>query len=459
MATNGNNDRGHWSGPLSFVLAAAGAAIGLGNIWKFPYITGVNGGGAFVLIYLLCIAFVGLPILISEMLIGRHTQRDTVGAYLKLSAGKPGGKAWSVFGWLAVVTCGVLLSYYSIVAGWTIDYFIKAITGTLARTEVEQIPGLFDTLVANPWLNLGYLALFMVMTTTIVAGGIKGGVEKANNILMPALFGLMTILLVYASTQKGFGAALTFLFAPDFSKLTAHGLLEALGHSFFTLSLGMGTVIVYGSYLNKGTSLVKAAISVAFLDTLIALMAGMTIFSIVFSFGLEPASGPSLIFKTMPVLFALLPGGMLLASLFFILLAFAALTSTISMLEVVVAYVVDEDHLSRKTASMIAGGVIFLLGILSALSNSTLSGVKLLGDRNIFDSFDFLVSNVSLPIGGLAAAVFTGWLLSRQAADDEFEATGFEKGSRAFWRFCVRFVAPVAIIIVLLNSVGLIKLT
>ncbi|MFP5502401.1 MAG: sodium-dependent transporter [Candidatus Sericytochromatia bacterium] len=458
MAVNGEpKDRGHWSGPLPFIMASAGAAIGLGNIWKFPYITGMNGGGAFVLFYLLCIALVGLPLLISEMLMGRKAERDTVGSFLELGHQRAGGKAWAGFGWLAVITCGVLLSFYAVIAGWAMDYVVKSVTGAFWAVPAAEVPALFDALLANPWANVIYAGLFMLLTAGIVVGGVKGGLEKANNILIPTLFILLTGLMIYGLTQKGAGQALAFMFAPDFSKLTGAGMLEALGHAFFSLGLGMGVMIVYGSYLGKGTSLVKAAISIAFLDTLIALMAGVMIFSMVFTYGLEPGAGPGLIFQTLPVMFAGVPGGGILATLFFVLLTFAALTSSISLLECVVAYVVDEDHLSRGKAVAISGAAIFGLGIFSALSFNVLAGVKLLGERNIFDTLDFLVSNLALPLGGLGVAIFTGWVMLVPDVKDEFQDNALERFSRVFWRFCIRFVAPFGIIAVLLFSLGVIK--
>ncbi len=454
MTDTGNPSRGNWTGSTAFVLVAAGSAIGLGNIWKFPFITGMNGGGAFVLVYLLCIAIIGLPILAAEMLIGRKGGRGPVTTFATLASKERGGKAWSVFGWMAVITAFILLSYYSVVGGWTIAYAVKTVSGAFSADVVEEIPGMFDAFVTNSTQVVLYHLLFMTVTIVVVIGGVQGGIERAAKILMPALGVLLLILLGRSLVSDGAGKALTFMFYPDFSKLTPAGILEAMGHAFFTLSLGMGAILVYGSYLKKEESILKAAVAVGVLDTVIALAAGVMIFGIVFSFDLEPAAGPSLIFKTMPVLFAQMAGGTFFALLFFLLLAFAALTSAISILEVVVAYVVDHEIMNRKLATLVFGGIIFLIGILSALSFGELEGVKLIGERGIFDSLDYLVSNWSLPLGGLGVTLFAGWALETKVVKDELADDPWSKPLFTAWYALIRYVAPAAVVIVILSSVG-----
>ncbi|MEE8410156.1 MAG: sodium-dependent transporter, partial [Myxococcota bacterium] len=291
MTDTGNPSRGNWTGSTAFVLVAAGSAIGLGNIWKFPFITGMNGGGAFVLVYLLCIAIIGLPILAAEMLIGRKGGRGPVTTFATLASKERGGKAWSVFGWMAVITAFILLSYYSVVGGWTIAYAVKTVSGAFSADVVEEIPGMFDAFVTNSTQVVLYHLLFMTVTILVVIGGVQGGIERAAKILMPALGVLLLILLGRSLVSDGAGKALTFMFYPDFSKLTPAGILEAMGHAFFTLSLGMGAILVYGSYLKKEERIFKAALAVGILDTVIALVAGVMIFGIVFSSDLEPAAG------------------------------------------------------------------------------------------------------------------------------------------------------------------------
>ncbi|QDG53708.1 sodium-dependent transporter [Persicimonas caeni] len=460
----GNETREHWSGPVGFVLAAVGSAVGLGNVWKFPYITGINGGGAFVLVYLGCIAVVGLPLLIAEMSIGRRSQKEPVGAFSSLAHAGRGGKLWGIFGWLAVVTAFLLLSFYSVVGGWTIGYFIKAVSGTFTPEAAASSGEIFDTFVSDPVQSTIYHAIFMAACIGVVLGGVSRGIERAARVLMPVFAVLLLVLLGYSLTLDGAGEALRFMFYPDFSKLTPAAVLEALGHSFFTLSLGMGVMIVYGSYLSKQDSVFKSGLAVSIADTLIALAAGVTIFGIVFSAGKEPGSGAGLVFITLPSLFAQLPAGSLWAAIFFLLLGFAALTSGMSILEVAVAYFVDERGKSRKVATLTFGGIIFALGLLSVLSFSVLSDVHLmtvgqgdeLKDLTVFDTLDYLISNWALTLGGLGVALYAGWGVSRDDLWDELKDDALGKAGFAGWFLITRFVAPVAVILVLLHSVGVV---
>ncbi len=436
--------RGNWGTRVGFVLAATGSAIGLGNIWKFPYITGVYGGGAFVLVYLFCVLLIGLPLMIAELMIGRRTQKNPVGAFKALHHEK---SIWQMTGWLGIASGFLILSFYSVVAGWAIAYIFKSIVGFSGTTEMIQ--GQFIELVTSPKSSILWHTVFMGLTIAIVIGGIKKGIERWSKILMPLLFALLLGLMIYglAFTHGGV-QALSFLFKPDFSKLTAEGILSALGHAFFTLSLGMGAMLTYGSYMKRETNLIKDAITVSFLDTLIALMAGVTIFSMVFNYNLEPAAGPGLIFQTLPVLFA--QTGPWISVPFFILLSFAALTSSISLLEVVVSYFIDERKWSRMKATLILGGMIYLTGILSAVASWQ---VMFRGkEQGWLDVFDFVTTNYMLPIGGLLTCIFVAWVMPDKDKVEEFGSRGIMYQGLIL---LLRFVTPLAVFIVILHGLEL----
>ncbi len=450
--------RAQWGSRLGFILAAAGSAVGLGNIWKFPYITGMNGGGLFVLVYLLCIGLVGVPILAAEVLIGRTTQRSTVGAFRRLS--RP-GSPWVLIGSLGVLIPAAILSYYSVVAGWCLDYVFLSLNGKISASPVEQIPGLFGELHASPGRNLLWHLLFVVVTTLVVARGIRGGVERAARILMPALFVMLLLLLLHSMTLPGFGEGLRFVFAPDLSKISGAGVLEALGHAFFTLSVGMGAMLTYGSYLSEKDSLLTASISIGVLDTAVALIACLIIFPITFSFGMEPASGPGLVFMNIPVALAQLPFGDLWSTLFFLLLFIAAWTSGISLLEVLTSHAIDEWKLDRPRAAVGAGLGILLLGIPSALSGTEgVFGAKLAAatGRNWFDWFDHGASNWLLPASGLGIATFVAWRLDDELRQPAFAAgTPYAGRAAAYrgWLFLLRYLAPLGIAAIFLRGIGI----
>ena len=439
--------RAHWSGKLGFILAASGSAVGLGNIWKFPYMAGENGGGAFVLVYLACIAIVGLPILIAEIYIGREAQGNTVTAFESLH--KP-GTPWRFAGFLGLVSAVLILSFYSVVGGWILDFEVKSLLNQFAGHDDETIKSYLGALFNSPGTLLFWHSIFMAVTIGIVMGGVSKGIEKAAKILMPALMILLLLLVFRVMAMDGFGQSLSFLFSPDFSKLTSEAVLSAVGHSFFTLSLGMGAMITYGSYLEKNESIIKIGITVAFLDTLIALVAGVVIFTVVFTFGQEPGGGPSLMFVNLPLLFKEMTGGYFVSVGFFLLVAFAALTSAISLLEVVVAYVIEKFDLSRKKSTLLMGGFIYLLGIPCALSFNILSDVKIM-DKTFFDLFDFLTTNIFLPAGGMIIALYYGWVLGPKAVEATFEKPGAGLAvSGLMWS--VRIVAPAAVAWVLIKG-------
>lgn len=451
-------NRGKWGSRLGFILAAAGSAVGLGNIWKFPYITGHNGGGLFVLIYLVCIGAVGLPIMIGEVMIGRATSKSPVPAFAELSGDK---LAWKLVGWMGVVAGFVILSYYSVVAGWAMHYTYLSAKGTFTSMPAADVGALFGAVYANPTVNILWHTVFMLITIGIVAQGVSGGIEKASKILMPVLFVLLGGLMLDAMTQKGFGDAVDFLFKPHSDKLSAAGVLEALGHSFFTLSLGMGAMLTYGSYLSRDSDMVKASLAISLLDTAVALMACLVLFPIIFTFGMEPSAGPGLVFVSIPTSLAQMTGGVVLSVMFFSLLVFAALTSAISLLEVVVSTLIDQLGVSRRMAALGMGGAIYVFGIPSALSGSTAlfgeTWAGIFGGKNWFDTFDYLASNWFLPLGGLLIAVYVGWFMDGERREREFKDGTTFGAHYPIWLFFIRFVCPIAITVLFLYSVKIIK--
>lgn len=439
-------EREKWGSKIGFILAAAGSAIGLGNIWKFPYMTYTNDGGAFVLMYLISILLIGLPIMIAEIIIGRRTQLSPVGAMTAL-----GGKNWTWLGWLGVATGFIILSYYSVVAGWTLEYVVKSVSGAFNNQTTDQVTQQFVDFVSDPYRQIFWHALFMGITVFVVTGGVSRGIERSARILMPILFIIILILVGLALTTEGAGRAIRFLFRPNFSELSGAGFLEALGHAFFSLSLGMGAMITYGSYMDKKNSIPKAALIVTGLDTMIAILACLMIFPIIMTFDLVPTKSAGILFTTLPVVFMKLPGGYIFSILFFTLVAFAALTSAISLLEVVASYLIDQLKWTRKKATIITGSAIFTFGMFSALSNGAvawLSNFNIIGRENtvgFFNTFDYLASNFLLPIGGFFIAVFTGWILSKTIKKEEFGLQPSRFFSYSLWDKAIKYLAPLAV--------------
>ena len=462
MALNRESLHGQWSSRWVFVLAATGSAVGLGNIWKFPYITGENGGGAFVIIYLVCIAAIGVPIMMAEIMLGRHGRQSPINTMRSIAIGEGKSPYWQLLGWSGVLAGFLILSYYSVIAGWALSYVFPTGTGTFTGATADGVSSIFNDLVGSPERLIVWHSLFMMMTMLVVARGVRGGLEKAVRLLMPALFLLLIILLGYAMNSGSFAAGIKFLFEPDFSKITSAGILTAMGHAFFTLSLGMGAIMVYGAYLPQDASIAKTTFMVAASDTVVALLAGMVIFPIVFANGLEPGAGPGLIFQTLPIAFGQMPGGSFFGMLFFILLVFAAWTSAISLIEPAVAWLVENKGMSRVKACVWLGLVTWFVGLGTVFSFNLWSGVNFKfwssveGDTwTFFDVLDKLTSNIMLPLGGLVIAIFSVWVLSTSAAKKELaiqSETGFK-----LWQFLVRFVTPIAVIVVFLNVIGLIS--
>ena len=448
--------RENWGSKTGFILAAAGSAIGLGNIWKFPYIAGENGGASFVIVYLICIAVIGLPVLIAEILIGRTTQRNPVGAFYKLSR----SKFWAGVGGIGVICGFLILSFYAVIAGWSLGYIVEAIRGSFYDfSDPSASTGHFNFLVGNIFWILGFFILFMLLTMVIVFAGIQKGIERGSKILMPILLVLLLILMVRGLTLEGAGSGMEFLWNPDWSKINAQSVLIALGHAFFTLSLGMGAMLTYGSYMSKKDSIPNSSVQIVALDTVIALIAGTAIFTSVFAVGLDPAAGPGLIFHTLPAVFIKMPGGYIFSILFFILLTIAALTSAISLLEVVTSYFVDERGWKRHSAVIFLTVVVFLLGVPSALSYNILSGFTLF-NLNFFDLVDFLASNILLPLGGLLISIFVAWIWGfdkalvnlKEGAENMIEKYPW---TMSFWKVFLKYFAPILIFLVLLHSTGL----
>lgn len=427
-------------------MAATGSAVGLGNIWKFPYMAGENGGAAFLVIYLGLVFTVGLSVMLCEFVIGRAAMRNPVGAYAALKGGK-----WKIVGFVGVGAGFIILSFYSVVAGWAIAYIFKAGSGLMATTDPAALGNIFSTFSSDPWQPLLYHALFMALTIVIIIGGVNGGIERTARILMPLLFALLIVLAIRALTLPGAMAGLEFYLAPDFSKVTGDTINGALSQAFFSLSLGMGAMITYASYLSRSVNLVRSTMLITLCDTGVAFLAGLVILPAVFAFSFDPSAGPGLVFITLPAVFAQMPLGVVFAVLFFFLLSIAALTSAVSLLEVVVAYFVDDRGWERRRAAIVIGMMIFLLGIPSSLSLGVWSGFTV-GGKEFLSLMDYVGSNIFLPVGGIAVSLFVGWVIFPRALD---EATGGGAHSfplAPFWRFICRYVAPIAVGWILVNG-------
>ena len=453
MAEHKKHGRAVFTSKFGVIAAAAGSAVGLGNIWKFPYITGVYGGAAFLFVYLGFILAIGLPVMLSEFIIGRKSRKNAFGAFKKLAP----HSLWRFAGVLGVGAAFMILAFYGVVAGWSIEYVFVSVFDGFQSQSPDQLGQMFTSFIESPVKPVVFQVLFMLLTGAIVIVGVKDGIEKNVKVLMPILVVIIIVLDIRAVTLEGAGEGLRFLFHPDFSKLTGEGILSALGHAFFSLSLGMGTLITYGSYIDKSNNLLSTAIHVTIADTLIAILAGVAIFPAVFAFGIEPSSGPGLVFITLPNVFQQMPGGYIFSILFFLLLSVAALTSSISILEVVVAYFNEELKMKRKVATIIATALVALLGIICSLSMG-IFGDYTFFDLNFFDLLDWISANLLLPLGGLFISLFVGWKLGRKKVREEIEKGGsISSLFLSVFMFLVRLVAPIAIAIVFLNGIGLLN--
>jgi neurotransmitter:Na+ symporter, NSS family len=448
--------REHWSSRLGFILAAAGSAIGLGTLWKFPYVTGENGGGLFILIYVLCTFFIGIPVFAAELILGRRAQRGAVGIFATLSNNSA---VWKAAGWLGVLTSFFLMSFYCVLAGWGLSYVFMCLNEFYVGLTPEQIGDVFDQLSTSGDITLFWHFIFMAITIGVVYQGIRQGIEYWSKFMTVSLLCLMLGLGLYSFTLEGFNEAFLFIFQPDFANFKSTGVLEALGLSFFTLSVGQGIMLTYGSYMRRTEDIPKTSGIIALMIILVSILAALTIFPVIFTFGFTPAGGPGLVFKTLPVLFARLPGALIISTAFFVLFVFTALTSSIAMVEAVAANFIDLYGWSRKKAVITTGVSCFIFGIPSALSGTDwlfARWPKIFGS-SFFDTINDLVSIWLLPIGGLMIAVYTGWFLDKEISRDEFQAGSDYKWLWRPWLFFMRWVSPIAIILIILQQAGIVN--
>lgn len=441
----------HWTTRTAFILAAIGSAVGLGNLWKFPYITGENGGGAFVLVYLGCILLVGLPVLIAEITLGKRGQANPPQAMANLALEAKTSRLWALLGFNGILAGILILSFYSVIAGWTLAYFFDSLMGSFNHITASEAEAHFSELISNPVTLMFWHTLVMVITIVIVARGIRGGIEKAINWMMPGLFLILMVLLGYSLSLDSFSQSAAFLFSPDFSKLSWNAVLIAMGHAFFTLSLGMGAMMVYGSYLSSGTSIVRSSFWIALIDTVVALVAGLVIFSVVFANDMSTAAGPGLLFQTLPVAFGQMQGGWFFGTLFFALVVLAAFSSAISLIEPALSWLEQNWGMHRMKAATTLGIFVWLLGGGTVLSFNHWSGFHLIGERSFFDSLDFLTTNVMLPLGGLLMAVFIGWVMAKSHRDAELLLSN---GLSKVFDVVIRYVTPILVLMVFVYNLN-----
>jgi len=430
--------REQWGSRFGFIMAAAGSAVGLGNIWRFPYITGKYGGAAFVLVYIFVVFVIGMSVMLAEFAIGRNARLDAVGSFSKL-----GGKKWGLVGWMGFFCAFVILSYYSVITGWTLAYVGKSFGGLMSAAAAGKAADAFGSFIGNPLQAVGCHLIVMIMVIGIVCKGISGGIERSCKVLMPALFVIILVLIVRALTLPGAGAGLEFYLKPDLSKITGEAVLAAIGQGFYSLSLAMGIMTTYGSYISKGEYLPKAARNVVFLDTLVAFLAGLVIFPAAFAFGIEPGAGAGLAFITLPAVFSKMPAGSIFSAAFFLLMFIAALTSAISLFEVVVSYGIDQLKWNRKKSALVMGVAVALLGIPSALSQGAVP-INIAG-KDFLSVCDFITNNAIMPIGGILIALFAGWIWTKGAKDEITNCGAISFPLYDVWLVICRFIAPVAI--------------
>jgi NSS family neurotransmitter:Na+ symporter len=444
-----NNEQRGFTSNIGAILAAAGGAVGLGNIWRYPYMVGQNGGGAFLIVNMFFVLAIGIPLMMSEFVIGRRSQRNVIGAYMKLER----KKGWGAIGNVSIVAAAMIYAFYSVVAGWTLNYIVLACTNQLSGLNPEQVAEAFSSFTSHSYWPVIFQLIFLGITALVISLGVQKGIEKISKILMPVLFILLLLMVVRSLTLPGAKEGLRFLFHPDFSKLTGAGVLGALGQSFFSLSLGMGAMVTYGSYIRKEDSLFKTSLWISICDLLVAILAGVVIFPAVFSFGMDPAGGPQLVYVVLPNVFNSMPMGGLFAAVFFILLGIAALTSTISLQEIIVAFNVEELHWSRRKSSIISMLVVFFIGMFCALSFGPLNHCKILG-RTIFEFFDLITASYMMPIGALAMTIFLGWFYPKVEVQDEITNGGALKGKFfELYYFILRYVAPLALIVIIISGI------
>mgnify|MGYP001549649372 FL=1 len=447
----------NWSSRLAFLMAAVGSAVGLANIWRFPFTAGVSGGGAFVIIYLFAVLLLALPLVIAELAIGRRGAAPPPRAIATVAVESARSSHWGLMG-IVLGSFGttLALSFYAVVGGWTMAYVVHMASGDLQGISTDTAQAIFGNLNEQVWVLLGWFTAFLGATVMISMAGVRAGVERAVKLMMPALFLMLLVMVAYAARVGEFELALDFLFTPDFSQLNAHIVMAAFGQAFFSVSVGLTSMMAYGAYIQKSTSIPRSALIIVLADTAVALLAGLAIFPIIFANGLDPQAGPGLVFITLPCAFGQVPGGQVFGAVFFILLLFAALTSSIAMLEAPVSWLCDRTRLKRKSAALLTGAVAWILGLFAALSMNVLagyhplSGIPLFSDNTFFDLSDFLVINLMMPMGGILIAVFAGWMVKRKFSSEELygDQPTFWYG---VWRFLLRYVAPVVLVGVFLD--------
>ncbi len=443
MALGSDSRHGMWSSRWLFVLAAAGSAVGLGNIWKFPYITGENGGGAFVIIYLVCVALVGIPIMISEVMMGREGRSSPINTMRKLTDMAKAHRAWTFIGWMGVIAGFMILSYYAVIAGWALSYIWTTAVGTFENATAEVATTTFNEFLSSPLEVVGWQTLFMILTIWIVGHGVSAGLERAIRLFMPLLFLLLIVLLVYAFNSGGFDQGVAFMFDLKFDQVTPETWLIAMGQAFFTLSLGMGTMMAYGAYVPESANIGSTVVIIAVLDTFVAICAGLAIFPIVFANGLEAAQGPGLMFVTIPLAFGQLPLGAIFGTVFFILVSFAAITSAISLTEPALAYLVEEYNAKRKRVAISLGVICWLLGLGTVFSFNIWSDVTFVGGLDFFETVDYISQNIMLPLGGLLIGLFAVWLLPRKVLSEQL---GMPDGPVSWlWKLVGGIIAPLGV--------------
>lgn len=450
--------REHWASKLGFIMAAAGSAIGLGSLWRFPYMAGENGGGVFVLLYVVFTLIIGVPIFIGELIIGRHTQHSSICAFQKLSTQSSN---WKMVGWLTLVTSLIVLSFYCVVSGWCLNYALMSLNQFAVGKTPEAIRAIFDIVYTSPHLNVFWLFIFILLNVGVVCSGVRKGIERWSRILTPALFFILIAMFFYSFTLSGFSQAVHFIFYPHLSQLTSSSILNALGMSFYTMSIGLGIIITYGSYLKPTENLLNTSTIVAVMTMMISLMAALMIFPIVFTFNFPAEGGPGLVFKTMPILFSELPGTLVTSTLFFVLFVFTSLTSSISMVEVLVANMIELFHWTRIKAVIISAIAIFILGIPSALagSNTLFPKWKLIYGKDFFETMNYTSASWMMPIAGLFTTIFIGYIMQKEIIKREFL-----KGSSINylfypWFFIIRYLAPLAILFIILEEANIVSIS
>ncbi len=438
---------------MGAIAATVGSAVGLGNIWRFPYQAGENGGGAYILVYLICVLLLGIPIMMSEFVIGRSTHKSMKGAVEELTPGSP----FKLFAYIGVLGGLLICGYYCVVCGWVIEYLWSSASGNLLGHTPEEYSNIFSTFVSSPWRCVMWTLLFLILNFLVLNRGVEKGIERISSFMMPLLFLLLIVFCVNSLLLPDSDEGMEFLFDVDFDDLGWKGVVDAMGQAFMSLSLGVTCLITYSSYFKDDSNLMKDAVTISGLDTLVAILAGIVIFPAVFSFGLEPNAGPKLIFEILPTIFQQMPGGSIWATLFFLLLFFASITSTISLSEIPITFLIDEYKISRGKAIAITAVLMTVIAVLSALSFSTLSDVKLLG-RNLFDFLDFVGPNFFMLLGGLVTAIYVGWVLKKDVIHEQLTNGGKHRSRfvQPYIIFSLRYIAPVAIVIIFLYYVGII---